>query len=218
MAKQAQTKTPKTTQKSRARKSSPKRDLTRTAKVDELKLGKFNTHEPMCLPESPVRRSWQIIGGIALLLITGFCLVSMVTQVPFAYLWQTETDLWQAELTPLTISWIVNNIALVIFTIFCLIASLLLFMRRRVPTGIWYILILSLVIGFISQSIGIYQNYTTRECVEASCPMVVGELSVVLLCDLTIFMLSILLLWMVFCMNKHRYHHKSNQSKSRRQR
>lgn len=211
MAKQVSTKTSKTSSKSSARKTLPKRDLTRTAKVDELKLGKFDTHEPMYLPESTVRRSWQIIGGVALLLITGFCLVSMVTQVPFAYLWQTETDLWQAELTPLTISWIVNNIALVIFTIFCLITSLLLFMRRRVPAGIWYILILTLVVGFISQSVGIYQNYTTRECVEASCPMVVGELSIVLLCDLTIFMLSILLLWMVYCMNKHRYHHKSSK-------
>jgi len=213
MAKQVQTKTSKTSKKSPARKSSPKRDLTRTAKVDELKLGKFADCEPMRLPESQVRRSWQIIGGIALLLITGFCLVSMVTQVPFAYLWQTETDLWQSELTPLTISWIINNIALVIFTIFCLIASLLLFMRRRVPAGIWYILIITLVVGFISQSVGIYQNYTSRECVEASCPMVVGELSIVLLCDLTIFMLSILLLWMVFCMNKHHCRHKTNKRK-----
>lgn len=178
---------------------------TTSSKVDELKLGKFDECDPMRLPESQVRRSWQVIGGVALLLIAGFCLVSMVTQMPFAYLWQTETDIWQAELTPLTISWIVNNIALVIFTVLCLVTSVLLFMRKRVAVGVWYTLIVTLVVGFISQSVGIYQNYTLRECVEETCPMVVGELSVVLLCDLVIMMVAILLLWMVFCMNRRRH-------------
>lgn len=177
---------------------------TTSSKVDELKLGKFDECNPMRLPESQARRSWQIIGGVALLLIAGFCLVSMVMQVPFAYLWQTETDIWQAELTPLTISWIVNNIALVIFTVVCLVVSILLFAGKRVARGAWYVMILTLMIGFISQSVGIYQNYTLRDCVEETCPMVVGELSMVLLCDLVIMMVSVILLWLVYCLNKRR--------------
>ena len=69
--------------------------------------------------------------------------------------------------------------------------------------GIWYILIVMLTIGFISQSVGIYTNYTTRECLDENCPLVVGELGTVLLCDLTIFMLGLVLLWMVYKTNLH---------------
>ena len=174
-----------------------------SSKVDELKLGKFEQQAPMKLSEARARRTWQVIGGVALLLIAGFCLVSMVMQVPFAYLWQTETDIWQTELTPLTISWIVNNIALVIFTVLCLVTSILLFARKRVAVGVWYVLIVLLVVGFVSQSVGIYQNYTLRDCVEATCPMVVGELSVVLLCDLVIMMVAVLLLWLICCLTKN---------------
>lgn len=181
------------------------------SKVEELKLGKFADSVPMRLPESQTRRSWQVIGGVALLLIGGFCLISMVLQVPFAYLWQSEVDIWQAEMTPLTVSWIVNNVALVIFTILCLFASILLFAKKRVVVGMWYGLIVALVVGFISQSIGIYQNYTLVECGEGGCPIVVGELSMVLLCDLTILMLSILLLWMVYCMNRRKYRHEKKR-------
>lgn len=181
-----------------------KRTVRRSAssKVDELKLGKFEKQAPLRLPEARARRVWQVIGGVALMMIAGFCLVSMVLQVPFAYLWQTETDIWQTELTPLTISWIVNNVTLVVFTVLCLVTSVLLFARRHVPAGVWYLLIILLVVGFVSQSVGIYQNYTLRDCVEATCPMVVGELSVVLLCDLVIMMVAVILLWLIYCLTK----------------
>lgn len=206
MVKAAKTKR-KTTQAAQTRRMSG------VSKVEELKLGKFQDSEPMRLPETQTRRSWQIIGGIALLLIGGFCLVSMVLQVPFAYLWNSEVDIWQAEMTPLTVSWIVNNVALVIFTIVCLLTSMMLFARKRIPVGMWYGLIVALVVGFISQSIGIYQNYTLRECA-GECPMVVGDLSMVLLCDLTILMLSILLVWMVYCMNRRKYRHEKKKRRS----
>lgn len=172
-------------------------------KVEEIKLGKFCDSEPMRLPEVTPSRVWQLIGGIALLLIGIFCVATMFVNFPFSYLWQGESNLWQADTMPLTISWIVNNLALVIFTIFCVIGSILLFAKQRVPVMIWYVLIVTLVVGFISQSVGIYTNYTTRECLEESCPLVVGELGTVLLCDLTIFMLGLVLIWMVYKTNLH---------------
>ncbi len=176
-----------------------------SSKVDELKLGKFDECVPMRLPESQVRRSWQVIGGIALLLIAAYCVFMMVTNTPFAYLAWGGVDLWREEQWPLTIAWIVNNVCLVVFTILCLVTSILMFAKKRIAVGVWYAMIVLLVVGFISQSIGIYENYTTRECVTQTCPMVVGELSVVLLCNLVIMMVAILLLWLVCCMNKHRH-------------
>lgn len=175
-------------------------------KVEEIKLGKFKDCEPLRLPEVPPRRIWQVLGGVALLLIGVFCVATMVMQFPFAYLWQEEIDAWQPEQAPLTMSWIVNNVALVLFTILCVMASIVLFARRRVPVAVWYLLIVMLTVGFISQSIGIYNNYTLRDCRENACPMVVGELSIVLICDLVIFMLGLVLLWMVYKTNLHYGH------------
>ena len=172
-------------------------------KVEEIKLGKFCDTEPMRLPEMTPSRVWQLIGGGALVLIVAFCIATMFVNFPFSYLWQGGSDIWQTDMMPLTISWIVNNAALVIFTIFCVLTSILLFARRRVPVAIWYILIIMLTIGFISQSVGIYTNYTTRECLDENCPLVVGELGTVLLCDLTIFMLGLVLLWMIYKTNLH---------------
>lgn len=183
-----------------------------SSKVDELKLGKFSDCEPLRLPEFRPRRSWQIIGAVALLLITIFCVGSMIMKFPFAYLWHGEQNLWQPDTIPLTVSWIINNVALVIFTILCLSSSIILFLRRRVPTLIWYLLIVTLLISFISQSISIYQNYTLYDCGDDPCPLVVGELGTILLCNLVIFMISLILLCMVYRTNHYRMrrHHRKN--------
>lgn len=182
-------------------------------KVEEIKLGKFCDSEPMRLPEVVPSRVWQLIGGVALLLIGIFCVATMFVNFPFGYLWRGESNIWQADTMPLTVSWIVNNSALVIFTIFCIIGSILLFAKRRVPVMVWYILIVTLAVGFISQSVGIYTNYTTRECLEGSCPLVVGELSTILLCDLTIMMLGLVLLWMVYKTNLYYGHAKPKKKR-----
>lgn len=200
---------PRTT-KSTKLKSAKKRSSS-SAKVDELKLGKFSACEPLRLPETRPRRSWQIIGAVALLLIAIFCIGCMIMQFPFAYLWHGEQNLWQPDAIPLTISWIVNNVALIIFTVLCLTTSTLLFLKRHVPVLIWYLLIITLLIGFISQSISIYQNYTIYDCNVDPCPLVVGELSTILLCDLVIFMISLLLLCMVYRTNH--YHSPSAKRK-----
>lgn len=184
-----------------------------TRKVEEVKLGKFSDCEPLRLPEVPPRRIWQIIGGAALLLIGIFCVATMVADFPFAYLWRSDVEAWQPDQSPLTISWIVNNVALVLFTILCVMSSILLFAKRRVPVGVWYLLIVTLAVGFISQSVGIYANYTNRDCEMEACPLVVGELSTVLLCDLTIFMLSLVVLWMVYKTNLHYGHPKPKRQK-----
>lgn len=184
-----------------------------TRKVEEIKLGKFNDCEPLRLPEVPPRRIWQVIGGVALLLIGIFCVATMIAQFPFAYLWQGEIDVWQPEQAPLTMSWIVNNVALVLFTVLCVVSSVLLFAKRKVPVLVWYLLIVTLTVGFISQSIGIYNNYTLRDCGVNECPMVVGELSVVLLCDLVIMMISLALLWIVYKTNLNYGHPRPKRQK-----
>ncbi len=184
-----------------------------TRKVEEIRLGKFNDCEPMRLPEVPPRRIWQIIGGVALLLMGIFCVATMVANFPFVYLWQDEIEVWRPDQSALTISWIVNNVALVIFTVLCVMSSILLFARRKVPVGIWYLLIVTLAVGFISQSVGIYTNYTRRDCEIEPCSLVVGELSTILLCDLTILMLSLALLWMVYKTNLHYGHPKPKRQK-----
>lgn len=191
--------------------SKSKKAKTASAKVDELKLGKFSDCEPLRLPETKPRRSWQIIGAIALLIIAVFCIGCMVMEFPFAYLWHGEQDLWQSDTLPLTISWIVNNVMLVIFTILCLVSCIILFTKHRVPAPIWYLLIFTLFVGFISQSIGIYQNYTIYNCEIDPCPLVVGELSTVLLCDLVIFMISLILICMIYRTNHHSYSHKKSK-------
>lgn len=184
-----------------------------TSKVDELKLGKFSACEPFRLPEFQPRRSWQIIGAVALLLISIFCVCSMIMKFPFAYLWHEDQGLWQPDAVPLTISWIINNVALVIFTILCLCSSIILFLRRRVPVLVWYLLIITLLTGFVSQSISIYQNYTIYSCETAPCPLVVGELGTILLCNLVILMISLILICMVYRTNHHRPHHCNHKAK-----
>ncbi len=182
-------------------------------KVEEVKLGKFRDCEPMRLPEVPPRRIWQVVGGIALALMGIFCVATMCFEFPFAYLWQSETNVWQPDLTPLTLSWIVNNVALIVFTIGCFVGSALLFMKKKVPVGVWYVLIVALAVGFISQSVGIYSNYTLMECETESCPLVVGELSTILLCDLVILMISWILLWMIYRTNLYARHPRPRRRK-----
>lgn len=202
------------TKKSPARKSVGRASKTLdTRKVEEVKLGKFSDCEPLRLPEVPPRRIWQLVGGAALLLIGVFCVATMIADFPFAYLWRSDFDVWQSDQTPLTVSWIVNNVALVLFTVLCVMSSVLLFARRKVPVVVWYLLIITLAVGFISQSVGIYANYTSVNCDLQSCPLVVGELSVILLCDLTILMLSLVVLWMVYKTDLHYGHPKAKRSR-----
>lgn len=209
----------KTTTKSKKPKSATKKSEQRAArslntrKVEDVKLGKFQSCEPLRLPFVPPRRIWQLIGGVALLLMAIFCVATMLTNFPFAYLWQSEANIWQPDQSPLTLSWIVNNVALILFTVMCIMASILLFARRKVPVMVWYLLILTLAVGFISQSISIYSNYTRRDCAVEACPLVVGELSTILLCDLTIFMLSLVILWMIYKTNLHYGHPKPKRER-----
>ncbi len=182
--------------------SLPPRPKTNAQKVEELKLGKFTERRPLRMPEKEVRQGWRIIGAVALMLaaIIGIYII-LITEPVQTWL---HPDGFGDPLFRLPIYWLVLEIALVIFVVDCLISSVMLLVKKRVPTLLWQILIVTATIGLLCASFHTFTHFEARKCYEnypgiypedpskgSACPSVRNELILISLRNLLIYTIGI---------------------------
>lgn len=204
--------------KTRANASSlPLRPKTNAQKVEELKLGKFTERRPLRMPEKEVRRGWQIIGAVALMLaaMIGIYII-LITEPVQTWL---HPDGFGDPLVRLPIYWLVLEAALVVFVVDCLISSVMLLVRKRVPALLWQILIVTVTISLLCASFHTFMHFEARKCYEdypgiypedpskgSACPSVQNELILISLRNLLIYTIGIVAGMLVYRATKHRTH------------
>ncbi len=177
-------------------------------KVEELKLGKFAECDPLRLPEKGISRGWQIIGGVACALVAIIGIYTMlVTKILSIFDGMGAHASWY---------WLIMELMLLIIVISATTASVMLFLKKRVPVGVWYVLIGAIVIGLICASFHKLERYEARECYNnypgiypgenkgSGCPSVVNELSGVVLLNLLFHSLGIVGLYLIYRVTRRR--------------
>ena len=177
-------------------------------KVEELKLGKFAECDPLRLPEKGISRGWQIIGGVvcALLAIIGHYTM-LATKI---------LSIFDGMGVHMSWYWLIMELMLLVIVISATTASVMLFLKKRVPVGVWYVLIGAIVIGLICASFHKLERYEARECYNkypgiypgenrgSGCPSVVNELSGVVLMNLLFHSLGIVGLYLIYRVARRR--------------
>lgn len=173
-------------------------------KVEELKLGKFAECDPLRLPEKGISRGWQIIGGVACALVAIIGIYAMLaTKILSIFDGMGVHASWY---------WLIMEFMLLIIVISATTASVMLFLKKRVPVGVWYVLIGAIVIGLICASFHKLERYEARECYNnypgenkgSGCPSVVNELSGVVLLNLLFHSLGIVGLYLIYRIARRR--------------
>lgn len=178
-------------------------------KVDEVKLGKFAKQEPLRLPEKQIRRGWQIVWGLALALaaMVGVYLLILIVPEQLA-----GNGVMSGPAIVASTGWylLVAELMIVVATVGCIAASVMMFAKKRVPRGLWYVLIGAAVIGVICASFHKFRWYEERRCYEnypgiypedpskgSGCPSVVNQLSVIVMADLAVLLAGVVGMWLV---------------------
>ncbi len=202
----------------------PPRPRTNAQAIEEMKLGKFAECEPLHLPEKEIRRGWQIVGGVVLLL-TALIGLYIILKTDPVQAWLTH----QGEGNPLAYLpgyWLVMELMILLVTVGCVVGAVMMFMKKRVSKWLWYTLIAAAVTGIICASFHKFRNYEERLCYEnypgiypedptkgSQCPSVVGDLSLIVLADLGVFAVGGLAIRVMMDYNKG--NGKSKRTKKR---
>lgn len=177
-------------------------------KVEELKLGKFAECDPLRLPEKGISRGWQIIGGVVCALVA---IIGIYTMLATKIL-----SIFDGMGVHMSWYWLIMELMLLIVVITTTTASVMLFLKKRVPVGVWYVLIGAIVIGLICASFHKLERYEARECYNnypgiypgenkgSGCPSVVNELSGVVLLNLLFHSLGIVGLYLIYRITRRR--------------
>lgn len=186
----------------------PPKARTNLQKVEEVKLGKFAEKVPLRLPEKQIRRGWQITWGIALMLGAILGVYILILLVPEQLMGDGVMS-GPAIMMSEGWYWLIAEAMVLVATVGCLVASVMLFAKKRVPATLWYTLIGAVVVGVICASFRKYRWYEERLCYEnypgiypgedkgSGCPSVVNQLSVITLVDLAILAAGMIGVWML---------------------
>lgn len=161
MARPRQEEKTKTKEKTVAR---PPRAKTTAQKLEELKLGKFTEREVLRLPAKEVRRGWQIVGAVALMLgaIVGVFAVFMLE--PLRGLTWDQTGF--SPFGGLEIYEGVMVLCIALAALICAVASMMLFAGKRVPVFLWYVLVVTATLGLLCASFHTFKWFEARKCYE----------------------------------------------------
>ncbi len=189
------------------------------AAMDELKLGKFVECEHLRLPEKEVRRGWQITGAVSLMLMAMVGLYLLLMLVP-EQIFGDGVMSGAAVLSATPWYWLMMELMVLIATVCCVTASVMLLAKRRVPVGVWYVLVVAVVVGMVCASLHRFRLYEQRECyknyphiidMDYACPSVEGELSWVVLKVLLICGLGEVALYLIYRVMKRRALYKAKR-------
>lgn len=117
--------------------------------AEEVRLGKFAECEPLHLPQKRAGRGWRIGGGVALLAGTVVGIVMLVLGAPLAGVLAGTTTLGTGLVAMSLAEWVMA-VALVVCVIMCLVAGLMLVLQKRVPMGVWCVLMVAVTAVAVS--------------------------------------------------------------------
>lgn len=217
MAKVSKTQNTKNTTKTARPVGRPPRAKTVSQKLDDLKLGKFAECEPMCLPDKQVRRGWQILGAVILLLLALVGGYFMLMTEPLKYMtWAPSVMSPMAVISSTPGYWLMVEVAVLILVVCAVVAAIVLLFGKNVPAIFWYLMIGAGLVALIFASFHRFRLYEQRQCYknypnivefDYACPSVVNELGAVVLMDILLFaagMIAIILIHKAFkCRLRH---------------
>lgn len=181
--------------------------------TEELKLGKFEQCKPLHLPEKQVRRGWQIVGAVALMLVTILGVYILLLSDVGALIWGNGVMDGGSVMASTPEYALVMQGMVLLMTIGCFVASVMMFAKRKVPVWLWYALIVVVLIGLVSASFHRFRLYEQRECYNNypgivdlgyACPSVVNELGLVVLIDMAVGALAAVASWAVWRVTRPR--------------
>lgn len=194
------TKKAKTEQATKRPVGRPPKARSNFEKVEEVRLGKFSEQKPLRLPEKQIRRGWQIAWAIVLIVMAMMGVCAILLTDPVAVLTWDNDGFAGGRIGSLGLYWMVMEVMILVATICCVVASVMMFAKKRVPAGLWYALIGAVAIGLICASFHKFNGYEERLCYEnypgedrgSGCPSVVGSLSMIVIVDLVVLLAGVI--------------------------
>lgn len=174
--------------------------------TEELKLGKFEKSRPLHLPEKEVKRGWQIVGAVTLMLLT---VLGVYASLLMMLDWVEGDGVMAgaAIFAKTPIYWRMTGVMVLLATIECFVASVMMFAKRKVPVWLWYALVITVLAGVICVSFHKFERYEQRQCYNNypgiidfgyACPSVVGELSLITLFDIAVCVVASVVIGLVW--------------------
>lgn len=199
------------------RMGNPPRRMTNAQKVEELKLGKFAECEHLRLPEKQLGGRWRMMLGIGLLLLAALGVFLIFMTDPVRVLTWDNDGFSGGRIGSLQLYWWVMELALGVATLSCLIAGIILVLRKRVPALIWYILVIATTLGLLCASFHTFTWFEARNCYEnypgiypsdpskgSGCPSVMNDLILLSLRNLLIYTVGIVIFALIYRYSRKR--------------
>lgn len=207
----------KTKTSSAKRMGNPPRRMTNAQKVEELKLGKFAECDHLRLPEKQLGGRWRVILGIGLLLMAVLGIIVIFMTDPVRVLTWDNDGFVGGRIGSLHWYWWVMELALGVATLACLIASVVMLLRKRVSVWIWYVLVVAATVAVLCASFHTFTWFEARNCYESypgiypsdpdkssGCPSVMNDLILLSLRNLLIYTVGIVVFMLIYHYSKKR--------------